>query len=154
MNNILLMTTLLQLDIPVPTSNDTKDVMSILTYFLGLLLIILVIVITYLVKQNGKRFEEKDQSIKDRDVIIKEKKEQIVDIQLRLDKEIEYMKNLASMTTGVVSDSTNALKTTIKELEKLGIDVPDIKNIVKSNNDVVNDIKSQMNDHIINRNNK
>ena len=76
MNNILLMTTLLQLDIPVPTSNDTKDVMSILTYFLGLLLIILVIVITYLVKQNGKRFEEKDQSIKDRDVIIKEKKEQ------------------------------------------------------------------------------
>ena len=114
---------------------NVKDVESILVYFVTLLLAVIVIVIPFAITQINKRFREKDS-------IISTTRASATNLQLKLDSEIEYNKNLGVSTTGVLKDNTAVLRTAIKSLEDVGVNVTDAKAIVKDNNSIVKDIKT------------
>ena len=121
--------------IAVLKPEDVKDVESILVYFVTLLLAVIVIVIPFAITQINKRFREKDS-------IISTTRASATNLQLKLDSEIEYNKNLGVSTTGVLKDNTAVLRTAIKSLEDVGVNVTDAKAIVKDNNSIVKDIKT------------
>ena len=136
-------------DVPLIKLEDAESVKSILVYFLALLTFLLAVVITYLVKQNNNRFKEKDALIASQEITILEKNSTIVEIQGRLDREVEFTKKIASSTSQVITDNTIGLKVIIKSFEKLGLDVPSIKNVVEKNHDIVKDLKDNIIEHIL-----
>lgn len=120
-----------------PSANDTKDVESILLYFIGLLFTILIILFPFAILQINKRFTEKNE-------IIAALRKSVSDLQLKLDKELEYTKSLSGSTSQVLADNTNVLKSIVKSSDKLGTEVPQIKMVVDSNNEIAKEIKSHV----------
>lgn len=142
----MLLTFLQENMLPILKNEDAESVKTMLVYFLGVLTILLVTIVRYLVKQNIERFKEKDNLIANKILIIAEKERLISEIQLKLDTEILYSKEMATSTTRVLMDNTAALKTAIKSLEALGVDVSTVKAVLVENNNIVKDMKDhQMN---------
>lgn len=137
----MILTLIQESPIKLPSPADAENVKSILVYFVGLLITLLIIVVPFAILQINKRMKDKDNLISLKDSLIEEKEKDVIAIQLKLDKEIEYSKNIGTSTTGVLKDNTAVLKTAIKSLDEVGGNVNDAKVTVKENNSIVKDIK-------------
>lgn len=119
---------LLQTDLPIPSIDDTKDVKSLLTWIIGILLIASAFVIRHFLVLTSERFKDKN--------------DQINKLQEKLDTEITYGKEQGLSTVRMISDNNNVLKTLVKSCEALNIDMTEeVKPILKDNNKLIEEIK-------------
>jgi hypothetical protein len=92
----MIMTPLLFIqNLPI-TSSDTEDVTSILTWIIGVLLIVSGFVIRNLLIQNSDR--------------IRDLKEQLKDVEIKVEKEIAYNKEQGVANIKMITDIQHVLK--------------------------------------------
>lgn len=129
-------------DIPIPNVEDTKDVKSLLTWIVGMLLIVAGFVIRHYLLQNAKRDVEKTNQILNLE-------KQVIHWQNKYYEEIKYGKEQGLNMVNMVSDNNNVLGTLVKSFDILNVDISDkVKPVVKSNNDIIKDIHN----HIVKNN--
>lgn len=127
-----------QLEVPVPNLEDASSVKSMLLYFTSLLLIILILVLRYTLKQNKVLLDGKDD-------IIDDKNDAISKLEVQLKDERDYIKSIGNSVTEAIGDNNNILKGVVLKSDKTNTDISEyIKPTVKSNNELIKNVANHV----------